>query len=198
MPAESAARSTLSRSDSAVSDDSLRQPMPHLIRVPVRGCEATPRMSVADQMPAPGQMLASVDQRGSKLNAPGIAKPDGIQAVPNICIHRATVDAGRLAATRFVWKAAAHWRQPKSAARRPLACPSRPSVSHADLTAGRAANGRYRCLYCYRGWFALLALWLGGRRKREPGVSPRLPHSDMWERPPSSSTGPAGLGSDGQ
>jgi hypothetical protein len=41
-------------------------------------------------------------------------------------------------------------------------------------------------------------LWLGGRRKRESGVSPGLPRSGMWERLRSSSTGPAGLGSDGQ
>jgi len=41
-------------------------------------------------------------------------------------------------------------------------CPSLPSVSHADLTAGRAAKGRYRFLYCCRGWFALLACgWVG-------------------------------------
>ena len=34
----------------------------------------------------------------------------------------------------------------------------------------------------------------GGRGKREPGVSPGLPRSGEWERPPSSSTGPSGPG----
>jgi hypothetical protein len=36
------------------------------------------------------------------------------------------------------------------------------------------------------------------RGKREPGVSPGLPRSGEWERQPSHSTGPTGLGSDGQ
>ena len=63
---------------------------------------------------------------------------------------------------------------------------------------GQGGQGALPLLILLSRMVCPFGLWLGGRRKRESGVSPGLPRSGMWERLPSSTTGPAGLGSGGQ